>query len=162
MILPIVSHAKSLIAGRSERNSARNVRCILDDSIRAGYSVTSAILLRWVARSRGYPGRRMALGQDTLLPIHLSQSSRHPRGWRIVSDVIATRDPRGKSYVTHFGFPARRHRVSFAPFYRIPTAGERNPPHAAFRDSHVRSRGWTGKGQRVGNLRCTYVARYTR
>lgn len=39
----------------------------LDDSIRAGYPVTSAILLRWVAGSRGYPGRRMALGQDTLL-----------------------------------------------------------------------------------------------
>lgn len=92
--------------------------------------MTSATLLRWVAGSRGYPGRRMALGRDTLFrDISAREFKTSTRAvsakLAIVSSVHRhSRDSRGKSNVTHFRPPTRRHRVPFASFYRIPWGRE--------------------------------------
>lgn len=116
-----------------------------DDSIRAGYPVTSATLLRLGRRVTRIPGsshdvrsrHSSAILQSEFKILRKPVASAKPA---IVSGVIATYDTRGKSYMTHFGLPARRHSVPFA-FFLSRTAGRGvKSPRVNFQESRSLTR----------------------
>jgi len=127
--------------------------------------VTSATLLRQVARSHGYPGRRMALSVKALSPPgrrgYLATITRSA-----TSEAAATLSPSGIQReivaVTHFESPVERHgacvRAALLPHLFI---AKKQNPCTRSRDSHSVTQ-MEGKGQRAGELAAVLVATRTR